>query len=98
MTIAVLLAPSSLPKPRRKSKTSPTQRSLRYLREQGYLPAVVEKWNPHAHVRQDLFGFVDIVAVRRDETLAVQACSGAGGDPARRVRKIAEHPNVGEAA
>ncbi len=24
---------------------------------------VVEKWNPHAHIRQDLFGCLDLVAV-----------------------------------
>lgn len=81
-------------KPKKKKGKSPTQRSLEYLRKAGYLPAVVEKWNPHAGIRQDLYGFIDVVAIRRDETLAVQACSGAGGDPAERVRKISEHPNV----
>lgn len=67
--------------------SSPTQRSLAYLREQGYTAAVVERWNPHARIRQDLFGFVDLVAIRDGETLAVQACSGS--DVSKRVAKIA---------
>jgi hypothetical protein len=73
--------------------TSPTQRSLKRLREQGYLVQVVEHWNAHARIRQDLFGFIDVLAVREGEILGVQACSGT--DAAKRVRKIADHPNVG---
>jgi hypothetical protein len=43
--------------------TSPTQLSLKRLRELGYEAAVVEKWNPHAKIRQDLFGCIDILAL-----------------------------------
>ena len=43
-------------------KTSPTQRSLKLLRAGGYSAAVVEHWNPFAHIRQDLFNWIDIVA------------------------------------
>lgn len=57
-------------------KTSPTQRSLKYLRDQGYLVAVTERWNPFAKIRQDLFGFIDLLAIRGNETLAVQTTSG----------------------
>jgi hypothetical protein len=45
--------------------SSPTQRTLKLLRKCGYLCAVVEKWNAHAGIRQDLFGFADIIAVHR---------------------------------
>lgn len=45
-------------------KTSPTQRSLKFLRDRGYTAQVVEKWNQFAKVRQDLFGFIDIVAIK----------------------------------
>ena len=41
---------------------TPTQRSLAHLRKWGYIAAVVEKWNPHARIRQDAFGFGDILA------------------------------------
>lgn len=65
--------------------SSPTQRTLAALRSLGYLAAVVERWNPHAKIRQDLFGFIDVLAVGRDDnlpggpqrTLAVQATSGS---------------------
>jgi hypothetical protein len=66
---------------------SPTQRSLKYLREQGYLAEVVERWNAFARIRQDLFGCIDILALREGETLAVQTTSWAHvPDRARKVR------------
>jgi hypothetical protein len=79
------------------AKESPTTRTLSLLREQGYTVAVVEKWNPHARIRQDLFGFIDILAIKRGETLAVQAT--ASGVSAR-LKKITESellPKVREA-
>jgi len=45
------------------SKTSPTQRSLAYAKKQGFIAAVVEKWNPHMRIRQDLFGFADLIVL-----------------------------------
>lgn len=54
---------------------SPTQRSLEYLRKQGYTVQVTERWNPYARVRVDLFGFIDMVAVKDKETLGVQTTS-----------------------
>ena len=67
---------------------TPTQRTLKKLRGEGYMAAVVEKWNPHARIRQDLFGVVDVIGIREGETLAVQATSGS--NVAARVKKIAE--------
>ncbi len=68
--------------------SSPTSRTLERLRADGWTAAVVEKWNPHARVRNDLFGFVDVLALRDGVTLAVQATSGSNA--AARVKKIAE--------
>src|SRR5215472_3844766 len=47
--------------------SSPTQRSLAYLRQNGWTACVVEKWNQYARVRQDAFGFGDILAVHLDD-------------------------------
>lgn len=69
-------------------KTSPTQRTLAELRKRGYLAAVVEKWNPHAMIRQDLFGLIDVIGVKDSETIAVQSTSGA--HVADRIQKIAD--------
>lgn len=72
--------------------SSPTQRTLAYLRKNGYMVAITEKWNPFAKIRQDLFGIVDVLAVREGETLAVQ-CTSAD-NVSSRVNKIAESESV----
>lgn len=71
--------------------TSPTQLTLRELRERrGYpLVQVVERWNPFAHVRQDLFGIIDVFAVGPD-IVAVQCTSAS--HVAERVTKITDSP------
>lgn len=81
------------PVKRKKSSTSPTQRTLAELRKRGYLAAVVEKWNPHARLRQDLFGLIDIIGIRDGETIAVQATSG--DNVSSRIAKIAESDKAG---
>jgi hypothetical protein len=47
--------------------TSPTQRSLKYLRDAGWICQIVERFNPHVGphgIRQDLFGGIDLIAIR----------------------------------
>ena len=75
------------------SSLSPTQRTLKALRDDGWTVTVVEHWNPHAHIRQDMWGFVDLVALKHGRTLAVQACAGASS--AARVEKITNAELVG---
>ena len=69
---------------------TPTQRTLAALRADGYTAEVVEHWNPHARVRHDLFGIVDILAVRGRETLAVQTTAGSG--VSARIAKLTASP------
>lgn len=71
---------------------SPTQLTLRELRKDGYLAYVVEHWNHHAKIRQDLFGFIDVLGVKRDSTIAIQATSYT--NVRNRVKKIQEHDNI----
>lgn len=73
--------------------TTPTQRTLAELRKRGYTCAIVEHWNPHARKRHDLFGIVDVLALRSGETLGIQATSGS--NVAARVSKIAASEHVG---
>jgi hypothetical protein len=56
---------------------SPIQRTLQWLREHGYEPAKTEHWNHFARRRQDLFGFVDVLAVNENDLLAIQTSDGA---------------------
>lgn len=57
--------------------TSPTQLSLKYLRDLGYMAEVVEKTIPHTFIKKDLFGFIDIIAIKPGTTgvLGVQCTS-----------------------
>ena len=67
------------------TKTSPTQRSLAHLREQGYHCEIVEKWNSFTKQRKDLWGWCDILAIRKNEVLAVQVTASAVSN---RIHKI----------
>ena len=68
--------------------SSPTQRSLKHMRSIGYTAAITEHWNNYAHIRQDLFGFVDILAIGPQGTVAVQTTSD-GNLSARRKKLLA---------
>lgn len=59
-------------------KTSPTQRSLKLLRDLGWHAQVVELWNAHAFIRQDLYGWIDIIACHPTfGILGVQTTTGS---------------------
>lgn len=57
--------------------SSPTQRTLNMLREQGYSAQVVERWQPQSRRRIDLFGVIDVVAMDGTKTIGVQTTSAA---------------------
>lgn len=65
---------------------TPTQRSLKHLREQGYTVDVAEHWVSFAKIRRDLFGIIDLVVLAGPETIGVQTTSGS--NVSARVKKI----------
>lgn len=73
---------------------SPTQRTLKAMREQGRICGIVEKFNQYAGkfgIRQDLFGFIDIVAIDpQDGIVAIQSC---GSSFSAHVEKLLEERN-----
>ena len=75
--------------------SSPTQRSLKLMRERGFHAEVVERWIPGANIRRDLFHVADILCfcVGRPITL-VQATSAS--NISARVNKIAEADLIGD--
>ena len=81
---------------------TPTARTLAECKRRGWTAQVVEKWNPHARVRQDLFGCIDIVAIAPpdDEILGspriigIQATSNNGGNHAAHRAKILAEPRI----
>ena len=70
---------------------SPTQRTMRYLREHGNICAVVEKWNAHVGpfgVRQDLFGIIDILVLDPERGfVGIQACSQSSASHLRKMKE-----------
>lgn len=56
---------------------TPSNRSSNLLKSEGYFVAVTERWNSFAHIRQDLFGFIDLLALRNDSLVAIQATTAA---------------------
>lgn len=65
---------------------TPTELSLRELRNRGYRVAKVEHWNPFAKIRQDLFGVIDLIALGDNEVVGIQATSYS--NVSSRVEKI----------
>lgn len=70
------------------TKVLPGQRSLKKLRDEGWLCQTVEKYNSFIHIRQDLFQFIDIIAVKKGRTLAIQTTSDDGGNVSAHIKKI----------
>lgn len=68
---------------------TPTQRCLADLRKIGATAAIVEKWNPHARIRQDLFGCIDILAILPRSLVGIQVTSGTN-HAARRAKILSE--------
>lgn len=73
---------------------SPTQKSLKYLRDLGYSAQVVEHFNYFTKSRKDLFGIIDIVAIKPgiSGVLGVQVTST--DNLSAREKKAAEIPEV----
>jgi len=71
---------------------SPTQRSLKLLRDAGWTAEVVERWNPHARIRQDLFGFADIIAMMPGSVPLLVQVTSTGW--ASRVAKVNAEPRA----
>ena len=72
---------------------SPTQRTLKALKDKGCKAAVVERWLRYAGSfgkRQDLFGIIDVLSISPTETLGIQCCAGS---LAEHYRKLTEEKN-----
>ena len=86
------------------AKTSPTQRSTKYLRDRGWIVARVEQRlhmpkSPFP-ITKDAFGFGDLLAAHADigRVALVQSTGGQGGNFAARIRKIIDTPEISELA
>lgn len=76
------------------SKSSPTQLSLDYMNKLGWTCQIVEKWNAFAKVRQDCFGFGDILAYKPREGVALVQTTSASHFSDHK-HKILNSPHTG---
>ena len=72
---------------------TPTQRSLKRLREDGWLVDVCERFIPGAGIRRDLFNVADLCAIKPGEQPLLVQVTSTG--VAERVRKIRANPELG---
>lgn len=77
-------------KPKTKRKGRPhNAMTMAWLRDRGWTVGKTEQWNPHVRIRQDLFGFIDAIAVKEGEVraIATQSCSlNRNADHIRKIR------------
>ncbi len=67
---------------------SPTSRTLEYIRSQGWIADIVERFNPYAGKfgrRKDMFGFGDIIAMGEGSIIAIQSCGQAFSEHCRKI-------------
>lgn len=83
----------SVPRKPKKRGPSPMRKSVERLEAAGYLVGKVELWIPNTAITKDLYGFIDLLAIRRNEVLAVQTTSSS--NMADRVAKVTNHANLG---
>ncbi len=69
-------------------KTSPTVLSIRHLKKLGFAVAIVEKFNSFIKIRQDCFGFIDLIAIRERQIIGVQTTTS--DNMSARIAKIRE--------
>jgi hypothetical protein len=67
---------------------TPTQRTLKYLKDEGYRCGIVERWIQAIRKRQDLFNIIDIIALDPDK--GVIGVQSTGQDFAGHFRKLTE--------
>lgn len=75
------------------SKKSPMQLSLDYMSKRGFACQIVERWNAFAKVRQDCFGFGDILCIAEKRIVLVQTTSWSNFNA--RKQKILRSPYIG---
>jgi len=71
---------------------SPTQRSLKLLRDRGFLPWVAEYYHAFSRRRVDLYGIIDIVAIKKEERGVLGVQTTVASAVSARIKKISASP------
>jgi hypothetical protein len=73
---------------------SPTGRTLNWLRREGFIVAVVEKWNPFAGIRQDVWGIADVLACHPRDRLILLVQTTSASNVSHRLQKARARPEL----
>jgi hypothetical protein len=73
---------------------TPMARTLKLLRQQGFVADVVERWIPHAGIKRDLFGCLDVVAVHPALPGVLGVQTTTRGNAAARLHKIRQQGEI----
>ena len=71
-----------------------TGRTRKWLREQGYRVDTVERWIAQLRQRSDLFGIIDLIAIKPGEIVGVQSCGTAYADHLKTLTKIRRQESI----
>lgn len=71
---------------------TPESLTAKRLRENGYFVEFVQHYNYRLHIYNDLFGFLDVLGLRKGEIIGVQCTTKP--HISERVKKITNHENV----
>ena len=74
--------------------TSPTARSLSFLRRAGFIACVVERWIPHANIRSDAFAFGDLLAAHPGKRVVMLVQVTTNDHVAARLKKAKAQPEL----
>lgn len=62
-----------------------TSRTLELLRERGFRCGIVERYNQFTKQRHDLFGIIDIIAIKHGQIYGVQSCGSSYAEHKRKI-------------
>ena len=74
--------------------SSPTQRSLAHLRDNGFIAEVVEKYNSFSRTRKDLWGWCDILALNPVDATILAVQTTTTSNMKARIQKITDSETV----
>lgn len=77
-----------------KQRITHKERAKRRLESLGWTVADVEKYQHFSRRRYDLFGIIDLLAVKETKTLGLQVTSSSGGNVAAHVEKMLAEPRL----
>lgn len=81
-------------KPKRKKPVHVSSKTLKFLRDQGFIAQVVEQTIPRLWIKRDFIGAIDIIAFHPEKEITMGVQVTTTSNAAARVKKILLEPRV----